>query len=83
MGLAPSGQHENTANLLYAEVPVPIYSHRRWAGNLRRRRMVDFVREWLAFGPATHTYVQTTDSRLRGSDGAPNSGFDRALALPD
>ena len=28
MGLAPSGQHENTANLLYAEVPVPIYSHR-------------------------------------------------------
>jgi hypothetical protein len=31
MGLAPSGQHENTANLLYAEVPVPIYSHRRWA----------------------------------------------------
>jgi hypothetical protein len=32
MGLAPSGQHENTANLLYAEVPVPIYSHRRRAG---------------------------------------------------
>jgi hypothetical protein len=29
MGLAPSGRHENTANLLYAEVPVPIYSHRR------------------------------------------------------
>jgi hypothetical protein len=28
MGLAPSGQHENTANLLYAEVPVPVYSHR-------------------------------------------------------
>jgi hypothetical protein len=31
MGLAPSGQQENTANLLYAEVPVPIYSHRRRA----------------------------------------------------
>jgi hypothetical protein len=29
MALAPSGQHENTANLLYAEVPVPIDSHRQ------------------------------------------------------
>jgi hypothetical protein len=34
MGLAPSGQHENTANLLYAEVPVPIYSHRRRADRI-------------------------------------------------
>jgi hypothetical protein len=31
MGLAPSGQQENTANLLYAEVPVPIDSHRQRA----------------------------------------------------
>jgi hypothetical protein len=33
MGLAPNGQHENTANLLYAEVPVPIYSHRQRANH--------------------------------------------------
>jgi hypothetical protein len=32
MGLAPSGQHENMANLLYAEVPVSIYSQPRRAG---------------------------------------------------
>jgi hypothetical protein len=67
MGLAPSGQHENTTNLLYAEVPVPIYSHRRWAGYHRPPQVDVFIRAWLSFGPPKHTYVSMTlrESRLQ------------------
>jgi hypothetical protein len=80
MGLAPSGQHENTTNLLYAEVPVPIYSHRRWAGKHLPPQDGRF-RQGMARRGTTKAYlcidygagiqIATLDPRLRGNDCIP------------